>query len=100
MRKEGRLLPAAGTGCFSRTSRVLRMERGLAEDDVMVLSLMGLKRRKCASCAACEEGDQMLSAADREGAAPCSDSTLDGTAARLRGTSCNADTRLASPWMN
>ena len=58
-------------------SRVLRMDRGLAMGRCLadVLSLRGLKRRECASCAACEGGGHIWSAAEREGhpgSTPCS----------------------------
>ena len=86
------------------------MERGLVEDDVTVLSLRGLKQRECASCAAYEEGSHILSAAEREGATPCSaeeslrrggaDAEVDPETGphQRQGAHHATRTRLAAPW--
>ena len=112
MREKDGFLTSAGTGCFSRTSRFLRIERGLAEDDVTVLSLRGLKRRECATCTACEDGGQILSVAEREGATPCSaaeslrrggadaEMGLETGPQQGQGAHHATRTRLAAPWMN
>ena len=48
------------------------MERGLLDEDAIDESLSGLKRRECASCAACEGSGHIESDAESEGTAPCS----------------------------
>ena len=108
------LRTSAGTGCFSWTSSVLRMDRGLVMRRCLedVLSLWGLKLRECAFCAACEGGGHIWSAAKGEGPAPCS------VAESLRRDDADTEvgpetgpqkdhgahhatrTRLAAPWMN
>ena len=54
------------------TAPFLRMERGFVDEDTTDESFRGLKRRECASCAACEGSGHILSDAASECAAPCS----------------------------
>ena len=108
----GGLRTSAGTG--SKTSSVLRMDRGLVMRRCLedVLSLWGLKLRECAFCAACEGGGHILSAAEREGATPCSaveslrrddaDTEVGPETGPQKdhGAHHATRTRLAAPWMN
>ena len=54
------------------TAPFLRMERGFEDEDTTDESFRGLKRRECASCAACEGSGHILSDAESKGATPCS----------------------------
>ena len=48
------------------------MERGLLDEDATDESLSGLKRRECASSAACAESGHIEPDVESDGAAPCS----------------------------
>ena len=67
---------------------------GLCMEDV--LSLRELKRLECTSCAACEGGGHILSAAEREGTSPCSAAE----SLRLDGADAKAARRLDSRKVN
>ena len=54
------------------TAPFLRMERGFVDEDTTDESFRGLKRRECASCAACEGSGHILSDAESERGTPCS----------------------------
>ena len=100
-----------GAECYSGPPRwpdevpapFLMMERGFVDEDTTDESFRALKRRECASCAACEGSGHILSDAESEGAAllGCQVTKAgwcrrrgwpgDWTAARSGGTSCNTD---------